>query len=148
MVKASKTEGTEVFTVTVTSTDPYEATHIANCISEVLPGRIEGIVDGSSMRIVDSAVVKLGKVSPNVARNTMYAAFLAGVFAAAIIVLISLFDDTIHEESFLTDNYDAPILSRIPNLQRTADRGRHGYGYYKRHGYDEYQKPTSGKGEE
>ena len=130
MVSAKKVDGTEIFTVTVTSPDPYEAAHIANCISEVLPHRIEDIVDGSSMRIVDSAVVNLNKVSPNIARKTMMA-FLIGCFAAAgLVVLLSLFDDTIRDEDYLTENYELPILSRIPDLKTNATHGKRGYGYY------------------
>lgn len=138
MVSASKLTGTEIFTVTVTSEDPYEAAHIANCISEVLPHRIEEIVDGSSMRIVDSAVVNLGKVSPNVTGNTLQATLIGAFLAAALVVVIALFDDTIRSEDYLVDNYDLPILSRIPDLMDTPSHSKgngYGYGYSRGYGY-------------
>lgn len=130
MVSAKKVEGTEIFSVTVTSKDPYEAAHIANCISEILPHRIEDIVDGSSMRIVDSAVVNLNKVSPNISRQTMMAFVIACVVSAGLVVVVSLFDDTIRDEDYLTDNYELPILSRIPDLKSGTAHSKRGYGYY------------------
>lgn len=53
MIRAESVNDTEVFTVTVTSDDPQEAEHIVNTIAQVLPDKIAGIVEGSSVRIVD-----------------------------------------------------------------------------------------------
>ena len=139
MISTSKIDGTEVFTVTVTSEDPYEAAHIANCISDVLPHRIEEIVDGSSMRIVDTAVVNLNKISPNITKQTV-TAFIGTVFAvAALVAVLSFFDDTIRSEQNLADNFNLPILSRIPDLKMGGSHGKRGYGYYKR-GYGYYKR--------
>ena len=140
MISTSKVEGTEVFKVTVTSEDPYEATHIANCISEVLPGRIEDIIDGSSMRTVDSAVVNLGKVSPAIASNTIKAFVIGCFLMAAIVALFAVLDDTIRSEDYISQNYDLPILAIIPDFESKS--GRSGYYrdrytyYYKRHVYE------------
>ena len=134
MVSASKLTGTELFTVTVTSIDPYEAAFIANCISDVLPHRIEDIVDGSSMRIVDTAVVNLGKVSPKVTRNTMIATLVAAILTAAVIAVIAFFDDTIRNEDYLTDHYEYPVLSRIPDLSGSAGSNTYGSAYSRTYG--------------
>ena len=137
MVSTQKVEGTEVFKVTVTTEDPYEAAHIANCISEVLPLRIEEIIDGSSMRIVDSAVVNTGKVSPNISSDTIKAFAIAVFLAAAAIVLLAIIDDTIRTEDQISRNYDLPILAIIPDFDeknkssyyyRNGNRYEYGYG--------------------
>ena len=137
MISAEKLTGTELFTVTVTSTDPYEAAFIANCIADVLPHRIEDIVDGSSMRIVDTAVVNLGKVSPNVTRNTMLATVVAALLVCAVIAVIAFFDDTIRSEDYLTDHYEYPILSRIPDLTGGGNSGAYSRSYGAYHSYHE-----------
>ena len=62
---------TEVFSIEVTSADPQEAEKIANTIAELLPDRIAEIVDGSSVRIVDYAIVPSHKSSPSLSRYTM-----------------------------------------------------------------------------
>ena len=133
MISSKKLEGTEIFTVTVTADDPYEAAHIANSISEVLPHRVEDIIDGSSMRIVDSAVVQPGKISPNITQKTAIGFVFGCALAAALIVLITMFDDTIRDEDYLSDNYPLPILSCIPDLNGTASNDKYKYGYAQSH---------------
>lgn len=151
MISTSKVEGTEVFRVTVTSEDPYEATHIANCISEVLPVRIEEIIDGSSMRVVDSAVVNTNKIFPNVSKEAM-AAFLIGVLAtAALVVLFAVLDDTIRGEDYIVRTYDLPVLAIIPDFDDKNHsryyrgyRAYRGYRSYRRYGY---AQPKQGEGD-
>lgn len=46
MIEAGAVNSTEVFEIQVTSADPEEAERIANCIAELLPGRISEIVGG------------------------------------------------------------------------------------------------------
>ena len=136
MISTSKLEGTEIFRVTVTASDPTQAAQIANTISDVLPERIEDIIEGSSMRIVDSAVINNGKVSPDITGNSMRW-FLIGCFiAAAVIVLITILDDTIRSEDYILQTYDVPILSKIPDLN---DNGTHG-GYFGKYKYGYSQK--------
>ena len=64
MISAASVNSTEIFYIEVTSPSPTEAELIANTIGRVLPGKIASIVDGSSVRIVDTAVVPAHKSSP------------------------------------------------------------------------------------
>jgi len=131
MISAGAVDETEIFKITVQSTDPREAAKIANTIADILPDRVADIIDGCSVRVVDKAVVSNNKVSPNVTKNTAIG-FLLGVFAAcAIIVVIFLLDDTIYSEEILLHSYDIPVLAKIPNLlEDEKDR----YGYKKHYG--------------
>jgi len=127
MIEATTVNETEILQITVTSTDPYEAARIANCIAEVLPIRISEIIEGSSMEVVDSAVVNRNKVSPSITKYTA-AGLLIGVFlAVAVIVVFALMDDTIHDEEYILNTYDYPILAKIPDL---VSGGSKQYGYY------------------
>lgn len=138
MISTGEYEGTEVFYVTVTCDDPDDAAKIANALSEVLRERIEDIIDGSSMRVVDSAVPNTAKVSPNVTSSVLIA-FLIGCAAVALIIIVYvIFDDTIRTEEHLTSTYDIPILARIPDLNADPSSARYGYGrYYSKHTGDE-----------
>ena len=64
MIEAGAVNSTEVFEIQVTSADPEEAERIANCIAELLPGRISEIVEGSSVKIVDYAIVPSQNLPP------------------------------------------------------------------------------------
>ena len=53
MISAEAVNSTEIFEVVVTSTDKQEAYKIATAIESVLPNRIDGIIDGTTAKIVD-----------------------------------------------------------------------------------------------
>lgn len=129
MVSASPIEETEIFSISVTGPDPQETEYIANVIAEVLPEKIADIVDGSSVRVVDYAVVPTNKISPNITKYTAMG-LLLGVFASCgVIVVLSLMDTTIDSEDYLTQNYDIPVLAVIPDL--TSNKSGQ-YGYYQK----------------
>lgn len=129
MISASSVNETEVFNVNVVGADPEETELIANTIAEVLPEKIADIVDGSSVRIVDYAIVPSHSISPNVTKNTAMGLLLGAFAAAAVIVVISLMDTTIESEEYLIQNYKMPVLSVIPEFS-SAKKSR--YGYYKK----------------
>jgi len=129
MIVASPVNTTEVMRVTVTSTDPYEAAKIANCIAEVLPIRIAEIIEGASMEVVDSAVPNLQKVAPSVTSYTLLGFLLGGMIAVAILVVVAIRDDSIYDEEYILKNYDYPILAKVPNLLSANNKE---YGYYSR----------------
>ena len=127
MVEAKAVNNTEVFSITVTSSDPVEAEKLANLYAEVLPEKITEIVNGSDAKIVDYAVVASKKSSPSYTKNTAIGALLGFVLAAAVVVIGYLRDDIIHTEDYLTETYPTiPLLSVIPDLMNSQS----GYGYY------------------
>lgn len=127
MITASSANETEVMQVTVTSKDPYEASKIANSIAEVLPVRISEIIDGASMEVVDSAVPELEKVSPSITKFTAISFVLGVLLSGIILAIAAMLDDTVHDEEYVLQTYDYPILAKIPNL---LDSGAKQYGYY------------------
>ena len=129
MIETSAVNDTEILQVRVTSTDPYEAAKIANCIAEVLPKRISEIIEGSSMAVVDSAVVNLNKVSPSITKHVVIGGVLGGLISLAVLIVMAVMDDTIHDEEYILNNYDYPILAKVPDLHIADSKG---YAYYKK----------------
>lgn len=137
MINASSVNETEVLRVTVTTENPYEAAKIANCIAEVLPIRISEVIEGSSMKIVDSGVVDLQKVSPSITKYTAVGFTIGSLISILILAVIAMMDGTIHDEDYIIDTYNYPILAKVPDL--TGDRHSKGYySYYKRNVYGDY----------
>lgn len=116
MIEASDVNGTEVFSVEVTSTNPREAALIANAIAEILPSKISAIVEGSSARIVDYAVVPAEKDSPSLMKNAVIGAALGFVLSCGVVIVLELLDDKIHDSDYLIQTYDIPVLAVIPDL--------------------------------
>lgn len=128
MVSAGAVNSTEVVQIDVTMPDPQEAERVANTITKVLPGRIADIIDGSSARVVDTAVAPSGKASPSYTRYTALGMLLGLVLSCGFITVRELFDDRVQDEDYLLQRYtDIPMLAVIPDLNQP----KHGsYGYY------------------
>lgn len=132
MIRCSTSNNTEIMMVTVTSTDPYEASNIAEAISVVLPIRIDEIIDGATMAVVDAAVPEMTKVGPDITRYTTLGLVLGLLIAAIVIVVIALMDGTIHDEEYVMRTYDYPILGKVPDLLGSGNKS---YGYYTQNQY-------------
>lgn len=127
MLAYKSSNDTEIMKVTITTTDPYEASLIANTIAEVLPTRIAEIIDGASMEVVDSAIPELEKVAPSITKYTALGFILGILLSVTILVIFALLDDTIHDEDYILNNYEYPILGKVPNLLTATNKK---YSYY------------------
>lgn len=130
MIDAVSVDETEIMKVTVTANDPYEAEKIANGIAKILPQRVSEIVEGSSMEVVDSAIAVTSKVAPSISGYTIVGFILGALLSVASFTVVALLDNTVHDEEYILNNYDYPILAKIPDLTETQNKK---YGYYNRY---------------
>lgn len=137
MISASAVNDTEVFRVTVTSTDPMQAEHLANTIAEVLPRKISSIVEGSSARVVDYAIIPTKKSAPSLTKYTMIGALIGFIAAASVIIILMLMDSEIHDEDYLINTYqDIPLLGVVPDLDLKRSFGK--YQKYSKYSKNKY----------
>lgn len=127
MIDAEAVNGTEVFQITVTDADRKEAKEIANKIAELLPEHISQVVDGSSVRVVQYAVLAGGPCSPSVMKYLCLGIALGFLISAGIIVLRVLLDKRVHDPEDLAKRYDIPVIAVIPDLEK---KGSSKYGQY------------------
>ena len=127
MVSAKAVNSTGLFRVTVNSSNPEEARTLANTIAVILPDKISDIVANSSVEVVDYAVTPHTRVSPSYIKYAAIGLLAGIVLASAVVLVISYFDDVIHDEDYLLQSFDAPILATIPDLMAKSTKK---YGYY------------------
>ena len=135
MISAGAVDSTEIFRVVVTSPDPAEAEKIADAIAYILPKRISSIIEGTSAKVVDSAVLPTRASAPNYTKNTMLGFVIGLALAAALVVLQELMDITIRNEDDISQATQHPILSAVPDME-VHSKG----GYYQ--GYGSSKKPS------
>jgi len=126
-IEYAPSNDTEVMRVTVTTYDPYESSDIANTIAEVLPDRISDIIDGATMKLVNSAVPELEKVSPSITMYTVIGMMLGILLMVIILVVQALMDDTIHDSDYVLKTYNYPVLGKVPNLVHSSGKSYGGY---------------------
>ena len=129
MISAAAVDSTQVFKVVVTSTDPVEAEKIADAIAYILPKRISSIIEGTSAKVVDSAVLPSGPSSPNYTKNAIIG-FVLGLAGMAFWVLIrALLDITIRTEEDIAQSCKHPVLASVPDMEvHSKDSPYYGYG--------------------
>lgn len=128
VISAAAVDDTEIFQVTVTLPDPQQAERIANAVAYILPKRIATIIEGTSAKVVESAVVPASPSSPSYVNNTILGFILGIVLAVGFIVIREITDTTIRKEDDLTQVCHYPVLAAIPDMSVTGKRG-YGYGY-------------------
>ena len=134
MIESGPVNETEVMQVTVTCDDPYMATRIANGIAVVLPQRVTEVIEGATMEVVDSAIVDTEKVAPSIALYTAVG-FAAGLMlSVAVLVIMALRDNTIHDEEYVIRTFGYPILAQVPALTESSSK-RYGYSAVYANGY-------------
>lgn len=124
MITARAIGETEMFKVTVTSTDPKLSAQLANAIAKVAPGEIASIIEGSSAKIIDLARIP----SAPTASGYTSKAIIGAMAGAAVVVLITLLqilmDVRINSEEDLAKISSAPVLGVIPALSVEPRKSR------------------------
>lgn len=132
MIEAASVNSTEIFKVVVSSPDPAEAEKLADAIAYILPKRIGTIIEGSSAKIVDTAVLPTSPSSPSYVYNTFFGFLIGFVLAVGIIIVKKLFDTSIHSEEDIEQVCDYPVLSSIPDMLASSKGGSYyAYGEHK-----------------
>ena len=124
MIQAGAVNETEIFEVVVTSPDPVEAEKIASAIAYILPKRISSIIEGTSAKVADAAVVPVKPSSPSYTNNTIIGFLLGFVLAVGTIVMQEIFDVSVREDEDIAQTCRHPILASVPDMQV---QGKGGY---------------------
>lgn len=144
MVSAEAVNDTEIFEVTVTSSDPQEAEIIANSIAYVLPKKISSIIDGTSAKVVEYAVVASHRSSPSYTNNAIIGFAIGFVLSAGLIALREIFDLTIRTDEDITQVCRYPILAEVPDMTAPSKGGYYYANGKKKKKYGAYSS-SSGK---
>ena len=128
MVSASVVTPTGLFRISVTSRNPEEARMLVNLIATILPDKVAEIVNNTSIKVVDYAETPQYRAFPNYIRYAEMGLLIGMALCAAVILLIAYFDDEIHNEDYLLNTYEYPVLASIPDLTSKSS-GKYGYYY-------------------
>lgn len=120
MISAVVKDDTEIFTVTVTSTNPQLSADVANTLAAVAPGVISEVTSGGSAKAIGTAKVPTARSSPDYITNTMLGAVVGAVLAAVVVVVAMFLDVRIKSEDALERITGARVLGFIPDFAEAA----------------------------
>lgn len=130
MVTTSTPEKAALITVSVDGTDPALVTKLAEAISLTAPDHVARVVDGSSMRIVDSPVQPRDPYAPNMFHNTLFGLLIGSLLAAVVVIIVDLVYDRVQNSEDLETRYGLVVIGRIPDMEK-VERSQHRNHYYR-----------------
>ncbi|MBQ8747491.1 MAG: hypothetical protein IJZ08_06460 [Clostridia bacterium] len=155
IVQASSVNNTEIFSISATCGNASDAEVIVDTIVDILPDRIADIVDGSSVRLVDAAVLPTVSATPSNNRYALIGAVIGAIIGGAIIIIQDLMNTTVRDEEYLKQRYNIPILAIVPDAYNSSKKAyyKSGYkyaykGYYGRSGIGYYARAYENKAED
>ena len=117
-ITTSQDEDTNVFYVSVTTTNPKTSQSIANAVAEVAPGEIARIIKAGGANVIDYAKEPKTPSSPNIFLGLLIA------FAVSFVYFFvrEAFNATITSVKDLEREFQIPVLGTIPRLVATRDK--------------------------
>ncbi len=138
-VSLENPSNSRILQITVTHEDPVVAKAIADEIAEVGSAYISVTMDQDAPNIIQYGYTDGSPVSPNIIKNTLIGVLAGAVFAAAIIVISYLFNDTIMGPEDIEKKLGMNVLGSLP-MEESEDDGE------KKRGKGRQRKKSRGQG--
>ena len=122
MVTAKVESSTQLVSVTVTAPRPEKAYYLAKTISEITPGYMADIVEGSSMKIVSKPTLNLDKVGPSAMKNSVIGGLLGLILAVVVILIVEITDKRIRNPQELEDRFGISVIGVIPFFESFEEK--------------------------
>lgn len=117
MMTAGAINNTEVFYITISSTDRQEALYITQAIVDIVPEKISNFIKGSSVAIVQTPELAKEPDSPSLVLNTVLGFLIGFVVSFAVVVIRETTDTRVVTENdikMLFDKYT--VIGQIPTI--------------------------------
>ncbi len=114
MIKVTSKTGTQVIQVSVTDTNPYRATRIANEVTNVFIKQIKEWYKMDNINIVDQAEQPEYPSNINTKKTLLISAAIGFILSVGILTLIKLLDNTINSAKDIERELGLPVLSELP----------------------------------
>ena len=104
---------TEFLHIRAVTADPQTSFEIVSVVMNNAPETLTYVFESGSTKVVDTPKVSRKPIGKNLIKKTVIG-FLAGAFAASILILVvSFFDTKIHKSSDLVKRYKLSVLGEI-----------------------------------
>ena len=123
-VSVNNTTGTRIITITVKDESPERAKEIADNIRNVASEHIKAVTNVEAVTVVDEANLPTTPSEPSILKNTVIGGLLGIVFAAAVIIILFIVDDTIKTEEDVEKYLGLSILALIPVTEKSSSKSK------------------------
>lgn len=116
----------QMFSITVTEENPYDAATIANTTAAVFQEQMPELLNVDNVAILSTAVPNTNQVSPNNTLNISIGLIFGGMIGVGFAFLIEFMDNTVKDERFIMEEIGWTNLGRISEMspEELASDGR------------------------
>lgn len=132
-LQVEQSQNSQMFSIVATSDRAVNAEHIANTAAEVFQETVKDVlVNVDKITILSKATASEKPQSPNNKLNLVIGLVLGLIVGVGLAFIIELFDRTVKDSRFITDELGLTILGTVPQmtakqLKETTQPGTFGY---------------------
>lgn len=115
-IEVSTQENSQVFSLNVTTENPYTASDIANTTADIFREEVGNIMNVENVTVIAEAVPNVSPVSPNNFLNLTIGLLLGGMMGVGSAFLMEFMDKTVKEEKFITDVLGWSTLGTVSEM--------------------------------
>ncbi|GEK91044.1 YveK family protein [Alkalibacterium kapii] len=117
-ISISNASDSQVFSVSVTDTDPYEAAELANTTASVFQENLNDIMNVDNITVISPAVPNTTPVSPNNTLNLAIGLVLGGMIGVGLAFLLEFLDNTVKDERFIVEELGWTNLGMVSKMSQ------------------------------
>lgn len=115
-ITISNEANSQVFSIRVTDTNPYNAANISNTTAVVFQENLDALMNVDNVSIISQAEPNLTPISPNHIFNLAVGVALGGMIGIGIAFLIEYLDNTVNDEKYIVEEMGWTSLGRISEM--------------------------------
>ena len=118
-IKASVVEDTNLFTITVTSTNPQQAYNVLSSVISNYPQVARFIIGSTQLNLLDTSSISTFPINyPDYTKKAALGAFAGAALGFAIILLLALSTSTVIRSSDISKSFNTLCLAGVPEFTR------------------------------
>lgn len=112
----SSENNSQVFSIRVTDTNPYDAALIANTTADVFKENLPEIMNVDNVTVISMAEANTNPISPNNTLNLAIGVVLGGMIGVGMAFLLEFMDNTVKDERFIVEELGWTNLGSVSKL--------------------------------
>lgn len=123
-ISVSSQQNSQVFSVTVKSTDPYTASEVANLTAKTFKKKVGKIMRIDNVSIVSPASINKNPVSPRKTLNLLVGVIVGLLLGVGFAFIREVTDTTVTSERFITDDLGITNLGIVNEIDQDEVKKR------------------------
>ncbi|MBC9825910.1 YveK family protein [Carnobacterium inhibens] len=115
-IEITTEENSQVFSLSVSDDNPYEAANIANSVAGTFQNEIGNIMNVENVTIISNAVPNTNQISPNNLLNLVFGVLIGSILGICVAFLLEFMDKSVRDEQFITETLGWSVLGSVSEM--------------------------------